>query len=168
MGMKRTGAAYSSFFMVFALLTAAVPGRAAPMVSVTTPDAAVRGRPDIGAEVLWEAWIFTPLIVKKRLGAWLMVRDFQGYEGWIREYDTEKTPAVTIKTKKANVRSGPGADYSVEWEVDNGYTLRVVGRKGSWLLIEDNDGIEGWVHRSVTWGFVRPPERTGRTSDGSA
>lgn len=56
---------------------------------------------------------------------------------------------VTIAKKKVNMRSGPGTNTTVLWELGMGYPLKVLQAKGDWLKVRDFENDVGWVHRSL-------------------
>lgn len=56
---------------------------------------------------------------------------------------------VSIKGSVVNMRSGPGTGSPVLWELERGYPLRVLQRKGSWLRVRDFENDTGWVARSM-------------------
>lgn len=56
----------------------------------------------------------------------------------------------SVKRDGTNVRSGPGTDRDVLFELPAGYPLKVVKRDGSWLNVEDVEGDRGWILESVT------------------
>lgn len=57
---------------------------------------------------------------------------------------------VSIKGHAVNVRAQPSTRSSVEWELDNGYPLRVRQRKGQWLQVADHEATLGWVYAPLT------------------
>lgn len=57
---------------------------------------------------------------------------------------------VSISGIDVNMRSGPGANYEVLWELGNGFPLQVLLEKGDWYRVQDFEGAIGWVHKSVT------------------
>ena len=64
------------------------------------------------------------------------------------------TPAmaemVSIKGSVVNMRSGPGTNTDVLWELERGYPLQVIKRQGSWLQVKDFENDRGWVARALT------------------
>jgi SH3-like domain-containing protein len=57
---------------------------------------------------------------------------------------------VTVKTTEANVRSGPGLRYRIEWVmVRPNMPLEVIAEYEQWRKIKDIQGDEGWIHRSM-------------------
>ncbi|WP_267928616.1 SH3 domain-containing protein [Desulfolithobacter dissulfuricans] len=70
---------------------------------------------------------------------------FAGYEqvfGSIR--------MVSIAKNSVNMRSGPGTQCKVLWELDKGYPLQVLRTKGNWYKVRDFEGDTGWVYRPLT------------------
>ena len=57
---------------------------------------------------------------------------------------------VSIKGSIVNMRSGPGTNTDVLWELERGYPLQVLKRKGSWLQVRDFENDKGWVARALT------------------
>ncbi len=54
--------------------------------------------------------------------------------------------ALCIKTKKANLRKGPGIKHEKLWEVLKYMPLQKVGQKGVWYKVKDVDGDLYWAH----------------------
>ena len=66
-----------------------------------------------------------------------------------------QTPAlaremVSIKGSIVNMRSGPGTGSQILWELEQGYPLQVLKRKGDWLQVRDFENDKGWVARQLT------------------
>jgi SH3-like domain-containing protein len=60
---------------------------------------------------------------------------------------------VTIKTNKANMRTGPGRDNPIKWEYRRrGLPMKVVGEFDVWREVEDHEGGRGWMHRQTLSG----------------
>ncbi|EWS62991.1 SH3 domain protein [Hydrogenophaga sp. T4] len=57
---------------------------------------------------------------------------------------------VSVKGNVLNMRSGPGTNTEVLWELRKGYPLKVVARQGNWLKVSDFENDRGWVARSLT------------------
>jgi SH3-like domain-containing protein len=57
---------------------------------------------------------------------------------------------LSIIGNDVNMRSGPGTNYRVMWELGNGFPLKVLKKKGSWYRVSDFEGTIGWVHEDVT------------------
>lgn len=57
---------------------------------------------------------------------------------------------VSVKGSMLNMRSGPGTNAPVLWELQRGYPLQVVQRKNRWAQVRDFEGDTGWVAASLT------------------
>jgi hypothetical protein len=64
------------------------------------------------------------------------------------------TPAVdaVVNVDVLNFRAGPGTNYDVIGEFNQGDSLTVTGKnpEGDWLEVSTADGIEGWVFADLT------------------
>jgi SH3-like domain-containing protein len=60
---------------------------------------------------------------------------------------TGAAAAETISVKKdgVNIRSGPGTNYDVIYELPLGYPLKVLSRKDKWLKVSDYENDKGWI-----------------------
>lgn len=56
---------------------------------------------------------------------------------------------VSVVGEMVNMRSGPGKNYSVVWELGKGYPLKIVTTKGHWLKVTDFENDTGWVYKSL-------------------
>lgn len=142
---------------LFLCLPAVLPAQAAEWTCVRTPKANVRVLPGTGEPVLWRAWIHTPFRIVERRGDWALAMDFQKDTGWLHDSVLTAGPCVTVRTKRANIREGPGIQFEAVWRADRGYTFRVLDRRGKWLRVTDEDEIAGWIHLSAVWGDSRLP-----------
>jgi SH3-like domain-containing protein len=52
---------------------------------------------------------------------------------------------VSVNKDGVNLRSGPGTNHEILWEVFNDFPLQVIGRKDQWLHTVDFEGDKGWV-----------------------
>lgn len=57
---------------------------------------------------------------------------------------------VSVKGGVLNMRDGPGTHTQVLWELNRGYPLQVIERRGSWLKVRDFENDQGWVAASLT------------------
>ncbi len=48
-----------------------------------------------------------------------------------------------------NVRSGPGIDYEVLWEVYKGYPVKILEKRGKWAKTVDYEKDIGWIYRPL-------------------
>ena len=60
---------------------------------------------------------------------------------------------VTLKSKKVNLRVGPGKDYAVSWRyLKSGLPVEITQEYDNWRRVRDADGAEGWVFHSLLSG----------------
>jgi SH3-like domain-containing protein len=60
---------------------------------------------------------------------------------------------VTVKSKDANVRVGPGYQYDVAWTYQvPGVPVEIIQEFDVWRKIRDQDGSTGWVHQNMLTG----------------
>jgi SH3-like domain-containing protein len=59
--------------------------------------------------------------------------------------------ALCVKVPRANVRSGPGAQYDLVWEIYKYMPFEKVGVSLSedWYAVKDVDGDIGWMHKKL-------------------
>ena len=64
---------------------------------------------------------------------------------------TNETPYwASIRVHEAFMRVGPSASYPIDWVYSRaGLPLRVVRINQGWRLVEDPDGIRGWISASL-------------------
>ena len=56
---------------------------------------------------------------------------------------------LSVSSKIANIRSGPGTDYEILWKVENYFPISVLKKSGKWINFRDFEGDEGWIHTSL-------------------
>ncbi len=61
---------------------------------------------------------------------------------------------LAVSAAIANVRSGPGTQYDVLWQVEKYYPFEVLKKEKKWIHFKDFEGDRGWLHESLV-GQVR-------------
>jgi SH3-like domain-containing protein len=56
---------------------------------------------------------------------------------------------LAVKTPTANIRSGPGTQYDVLWQVEKYYPILVIDKSDPWYQFKDFENDTGWVHKSL-------------------
>ncbi len=56
---------------------------------------------------------------------------------------------ASAKNDGVNVRSGPGTNNEVLWEIFKNYPLKVLRYKKKWAEVEDFEGDKGWIFASL-------------------
>lgn len=61
---------------------------------------------------------------------------------------------LCVSAQKANLRSGPGTNYGIAWEIYKYMPVVKVGvsLSGEWYAVSDVDGDVSWIHRSLVTG----------------
>ncbi|MDH5298211.1 MAG: SH3 domain-containing protein [Desulfobulbaceae bacterium] len=52
---------------------------------------------------------------------------------------------VVVNKDGVNIRSAPGTNSEVLWEVFKNFPLQVLERKGQWVQVVDFEGDKGWI-----------------------
>ena len=123
------------------------------MVSVKGSTLNMREGPGTHTAVLWELKRGYPLQITGRKGSWVQVRDFEGDTGWVARSLTGKTPHHVVKSKVANLRSGPGTQHRIVGRLEYGELLRTREKRADWVRVERSEGVSGWVAKRLLWGF---------------
>ena len=61
---------------------------------------------------------------------------------------SEKT-RMSVKVPLAHIRSGPGTENRILWNVEKFHPVNVVETRGEWCRFVDFEGDEGWLSRSL-------------------
>ena len=135
-------------FIVIACLT-----QEASALCVNVPEANLRSGPGTKYEKTWMVYKYMPFKRIKRQGSWIKVQDVDGDRHWIyKKLVTSRIRCAVVKTKKANIRSGPGTQYSKSSEPAVKYdSFKVLKKKSSWVKVVDEFGISGWIFRKLLW-----------------
>lgn len=56
---------------------------------------------------------------------------------------------LTVASSLANIRSGPGTNYDVLWQVGKYFPVSIIKKSGNWYFFKDFEGDEGWIHNSL-------------------
>ena len=125
----------------------------AKRLAVHTGKANVRSGPGKNHEILWTAGKYYPVDIIKQRGNWYQIRDFEGDQGWIYRSLLKKIPAVIVKAGIANVRKGPGTNFTVLFQAEKGVSFRLIRKRGKWFNVRHADGEGGWIYKSLVWGY---------------
>lgn len=56
---------------------------------------------------------------------------------------------LSVSKDGVNIRSGPGTDQEILWEVFKGFPLQVLKRDDKWVQVKDFEGDTGWIYASL-------------------
>ncbi|WP_424953228.1 SH3 domain-containing protein [Comamonas terrigena] len=127
--------------------------RAPEFVSVKGNSANVRAQPQARAQVQWELSKGYPLQVTARQGNWLKVRDYESALGWVYRPNTSTQAHHVVKARTANLRNGPGANHRVIGKLEQHEVVRTLEKRAGWAKVRSPSGTQGWVARSLLWGW---------------
>lgn len=114
----------------------------------------LRQGPSTKYPISWTVGKYTPLIKVKQKGKWVQVSDQDGQKHWaLRSLLTNTIQCMSIRVKKSNIRTGPGANYKqAPWLQADLYTpLKRIGKEGDWFKVEDAFRNQFWVHKNTVW-----------------
>jgi len=94
--------------------------------------------------------IFTTVVT---LGLYLSTSMIAGAQSIGPTSGLEVPRFVSLKSKRINLRVGPGKKYSVLWRyVNSGLPVEIIQEFDQWRRIRDSEGSEGWVFQSLLSG----------------
>lgn len=125
----------------------------AKMVSVAVAKLNLRSEPGTKSAVQWEYGRGVPLQVLTSKGSWYKVQDFENDVGWVFKKMVNSTPHMIVKTKRINIRSGPGESYKLIGKADYGVVFTTLEQKSGWAKVKHENGLQGWVMRDLVWGW---------------
>ena len=72
---------------------------------------------------------------------------------------------AALRSDDVNMRTGPGMRYPVEWQYHRrDLPVKIEREFEVWRLVEDQDGVKGWVHQATLTGrrgfVLKGPEQT--------
>jgi len=123
------------------------------MVSVNRPNVNMRSGPGEKYSVMWELGEGFPLKMIATQGNWLKVEDFEGDSGWIYKDLVDREAHLIVKKKRVNVRSGPGDRYRLVGKANYGVVFKTLKNQKGWVKVKHENGLTGWVLRSLLWGW---------------
>jgi SH3-like domain-containing protein len=59
---------------------------------------------------------------------------------------------MTVNVPMANVRSGPGRNYSILWKLEKYHPIDVLKKQDPWYYFQDFESDKGWLHKSLVNG----------------
>jgi SH3-like domain-containing protein len=78
---------------------------------------------------------------------------------------------MSVKADIANIRSGPGRQYELLWQIEKYYPILVLEKKGEWFRFKDFAGDQGWIDGALLdktpCVIVRVPHCNLRTGPGT-
>lgn len=125
----------------------------ARMMAVNGTKVNLRSGPGTNFSITWELGRGFPLEVVSTKGNWVKVRDFENDTGWVHKEFLGSEAHLIVKKKRVNIRSGPGTRFKLVGKANYGVVFQTVERKKGWVKVRHENGLTGWVLRSLLWGW---------------
>ena len=139
--------------LIYLLFFAFCTNGFAEVMSVAFTGAEMRTAPSaMASKVITKTNKYYPLTVTNKDSEYYQVNDFKGRKGYIHKSLLNSQPAVIVTGDRANVRSGPGTDQGVVFQMAKGETARLVSKSNGWVEIETAKGQKGWIAEFLVWG----------------
>lgn len=146
--MKRTMKVTAiSLFLCLLLVTSV---GAAEFVAIGDDGVNLRSGPGTNYDIVYELPKGYPLQVVDRQGKWLKVVDYENDGGWIFASLVTNSAHVIVKVESANVRSGPGTQYSAIGTLSREVILKKLEKRGEWVKVS-HPQLTGWVNQKLIW-----------------
>ncbi len=128
------------------------------MVSIVGDNVNLRSGPGKNYSIKWKYGSGFPLKVIKEKGNWLNVLDFENDTGWLHSSLTNESGHMIVNVnkgndRKINIRSGPGTNFKIVGKAYYGVVFKTIKQQNGWALVKHESGLEGWIKRSLLWGF---------------
>lgn len=103
-------------------------------------------------------WVFVraqlPVMIIRDFGAWRLVRDLDGAEGWIHRQMLSGLRTVQILGEETTALYAKASDTSkVIARIEPRVIAQLIKVKDSWVEIKV-DSYRGWVQRDQLWGIL--------------
>ena len=145
-----------SFILLLVLISLVIFADLSDALCVNVSDANLRNGPGTKYKKTWEVFKYMPFKKLSKKGNWYKVQDVDGDIHWIyKKLVTDKFKCAVVKVEKANIRNGPGINYSKNalspsLKYDS---FKVLQTKSSWVKVVDEFGDKGWISRKLLWVY---------------
>ena len=144
---------------IFCLAVASVilsvsPVLASSMQSIRKDLVNVRSKPDLNAEIVFQASLGYPVQIEKQKSNWVYCIDYKNQVGWIYKPLLSKTQTAVVLVEDANIRKGPSLRRPVVMQASKGEIYKIFDEKGQWVKVGyylENEVI-GWIRQDLVWG----------------
>lgn len=124
----------------------------AEYVSVKGETVNVRTGPSKNNPIYMELFDGYPLQVIGKNGNWLKVKDYESDVGWVFGTLTKPLDTVIVTKNKINMRSTPSTKkQNIVANIEKGVVLKRIGKKGNWVNVRHDSGVEGWIYAPLLW-----------------
>ncbi len=103
----------------------------------------------------WVVGKYMPLQELERKNSWIKVKDMDGDDHWVDATQvTNKYRCVAVKSSIAQLRVGAGPQYAAPalmMTADRYTPFKRVESEGPWVQVENDFGIQAWIHEKNLW-----------------
>ncbi len=101
----------------------------------------------------WSVSKYMPLEKVSETNLWYKVKDFEGDYHWVAKHlVTNKYKCVVVKTLFANLRTGPGKQFSkskIYPHAEKYVTFKYISQKNNWVQVKDKQKY--WIYKPLIW-----------------
>jgi SH3-like domain-containing protein len=92
-----------------------------------------------------------PVLAQRRVENWVLIRDWEGEEGWIHRTALSARRTVIVTGALRELRYAARTDAPLVARVQGGVIGRFERCEGDWCRA-DFQGYTGWIRRNEIWG----------------
>jgi N-acetylmuramoyl-L-alanine amidase len=132
----------------------AAPVCASSMGSIGKDRVNIRSKPNLGSDVVFQAYLGYPIQIEKQKNNWVYFTDWKDQTGWVYKPLISKTQTVVILVDHANIRKGPSLQTPVVVKASQGEIYKIFGERNDWVQVGyylENEKI-GWIRDDLVWG----------------
>ena len=83
---------------------------------------------------------------------WYEIQLATGTTGWVpMDVFSPKKSRVVFTLDKANIRSGPGVNYSIVQALEPAVDVTVLSTEGEWYYVQLQDGTRGYILKNLVF-----------------
>ena len=140
--------------VVASVLLSVSPVLASNMQSIRKDSVNIRSKPDLNAEVVFQASLGYPVQIEKQKSNWVYCTDYKNQAGWVYKPLLSETQTAVVLVEEANIRKGPSLRRPVVMQASKGEIYKIFDEKGQWVKVGyylENEVI-GWIRDDLVWG----------------
>ncbi len=146
-----------SLLLLIIMLVLCVCAKSAEKLMVIKPNANLRAKPTLNSEVVSQVQQNETLDIKSVQEEWIEVVpptnvDFYIFSDYVKD-------GVVECGQKLNIRAGPGINFSIVGQLENGDKVTVRGTISEWCRIAPPKNSSLWIHRSLV-ELIEPMPQT--------
>jgi len=91
-------------------------------------------------------------VLIKEENEWYQIQLSLGIESWVpAEVFSPSKAQLVFTLDKANIRSGPGIDYSVIQTIQPAVNVRIIGEEENWYYVQLKDVTKGYIRKDLVF-----------------